>query len=81
MNYHVFFSVSIGAHLTCDGAKTLSETLDFGGNSTMQRIDLRDNNIKTTGLGAINDAMRSNKAITRIDLDDVPRCRFTVSND
>lgn len=66
-----------GAHLSDAGAKVLSDILQFGGNSTLQRIDLRDNNIQTHGLIALNDALKSNKTITRIDLDDVPR-RITV---
>lgn len=61
------------AHLTSDGVKILSEVFDFGGNSTMQRIDLRDNNLQVSGLTTLNEVLKSNKSITRIDLDDVPR--------
>lgn len=61
------------AHLSNDGIKTLSEILDFGGNVTLQRVDLRDNNLQVSGLGALNEVLKSNKSITRIDLDDVPR--------
>lgn len=68
-----------GAHLTSDGIKTLSEVFDFGGNSTMQRIDLRDNNLQVSGLTTLNEVLKSNKSITRIDLDDVPR-RHHVSH-
>lgn len=65
-------------HLSNDGIKTLSEILDFGGNVTLQRIDLRDNNLQVNGLTSLNEVLKSNKSITRIDLDDVPR-RISVS--
>lgn len=61
------------AHLTNDGVKTLSEILDFGGNVTLQRVDLRDNHLQVSGLSALNEVLKSNKSVTRIDLDDVPR--------
>lgn len=60
-------------HLSNDGVKTLSEILDFGGNVTLQRVDLRDNNLQVSGLTSLNEVLKSNKSITRIDLDDVPR--------
>lgn len=60
-------------HLTNEGVKTLSEILDFGGNITMQRVDLRDNNLQVTGLTSLNEILKSNKSIIRIDLDDTPR--------
>lgn len=60
-------------HLSNDGVKTLSEILDFGGNTTLQRVDLRDNNLQVSGLTSLNEVLKSNKSITRIDLDDVPR--------
>ncbi|XP_055618638.1 uncharacterized protein LOC129763517 isoform X2 [Toxorhynchites rutilus septentrionalis] len=62
-----------GAHLSDNGAKVMSEVIEFGGNSTLQRIDLRNNNILTNGLDHINEALKSNKVVTRIDLDEVPR--------
>lgn len=61
------------AHLTCAGIKTLAEILEFGGNATLQRIDVRDNHLQVAGLTAINDVLKSNKTVTRVDLDDVPR--------
>lgn len=61
------------AHLTCTGLRTLSECLEFGGNSTLQRIDVRDNHLQVAGLTALNDVLKSNKTVTRVDLDDVPR--------
>ncbi|XP_065089876.1 serine-rich adhesin for platelets [Ochlerotatus camptorhynchus] len=62
-----------GAHLSDNGAKVMAEVIEFGGNATLQRIDLRNNNILATGLDYLNEAMKSNKSVTRIDLDDVPR--------
>lgn len=61
------------AHLSDNGAKVMAEVIEFGGNSTLQRIDLRNNNLLTTGLDCLNEALKSNKTVTRIDLDDVPR--------
>lgn len=60
------------SHLTCDGLKTLSEILQFGGNLTLQRIDLRSNEISIFGLQALSEALNGNKAIIRIDLDEAP---------
>uniref|UniRef100_A0A182VLL5 Uncharacterized protein n=1 Tax=Anopheles merus TaxID=30066 RepID=A0A182VLL5_ANOME len=62
-----------GAHLSDKGVKTMAEIIEFGGNSSLQRIDLRHNNIQKAGLEALNEAMKSNKSVTRIDLDDTPR--------
>lgn len=61
------------AHFTCAGMKTLAEIIEFGGNSTLQRIDLRDNHLQVGGLTVLNDAIKTNKSLTRIDLDDIPR--------
>ncbi|XP_055323374.1 mucin-5AC [Sitodiplosis mosellana] len=68
-------------HLSNDGVKTLSEILDFGGNVTLQRVDLRDNNLQVSGLTSLNEVLKSNKSITRIDLDDVPRRAYEHSSD
>lgn len=59
--------------LTCEGLKTLGETLQFGGNSTLQRIDLRNNPLSVVGLIALSDALKTNKNITRVDLDETSR--------
>lgn len=59
--------------LNCDGLKILGETLQFGGNSTLQRIDLRNNELSTVGLSAISEALKSNRSIIRIDLDETPK--------
>lgn len=59
--------------LTCDGLKTLGEILQFGGNSTLQRIDLRNNELSIAGLTALSEALKSNKNIIRVDLDDTPK--------
>lgn len=60
-------------HLACDGVKVLSEVIQFGGNSTLQRIDLRNNEIALFGLNSLNDALKCNKTIIRVDLDDTPK--------
>lgn len=52
--------------------------IQFGGNSTLQRIDLRDNNVLLDGLETLTDALKSNKSLTQIDLDAIPR-RISVS--
>ncbi|XP_055587308.1 serine-rich adhesin for platelets [Uranotaenia lowii] len=62
-----------GTHLSDNGAKAMAEVIEFGGNSTLQRIDLRNNNVLATGLDYLNEALKSNRNVTRIDLDDVPR--------
>ncbi|XP_063706249.1 protein phosphatase 1 regulatory subunit 37 [Culicoides brevitarsis] len=67
-------------HLSCSGIKALSEVIEFGGNSILQRIDLRDNNLQCEGLESLNDALKSNRSITQIDLDDTPR-KFSESFD
>lgn len=61
------------------GIKVLADVIQFGGNSTLQRIDLRDNNVLLDGLEALNDALKSNKSVTQIDLDSIPR-RLSVSS-
>lgn len=66
------------AHLTNDGVKALSEILEFGGNTSLQRIDLRDNLLQVSGLTALNEALKTNKSITRIDLDESPRRNVSV---
>lgn len=59
--------------INCDGLKILGEVLQFGGNSTLQRIDLRNNELSIVGLSAISEALKSNKSIIRIDLDETPK--------
>lgn len=68
--------ISLGmqaTNITCDGLKVLAEVIDYGGNTTLQRIDLRNNNLSITGLSTLSEALNSNKTITRIDLDDAPK--------
>jgi hypothetical protein len=60
-------------NLTCNGLKMLAEVLQFGGNSTLQRIDLRNNCLEAEGLSALNEALKSNKSVIRLDLDDAPK--------
>lgn len=59
--------------MTCDGLKTLGDILQFGGNSTLQRIDLRNNELSVFGLSALSEALKSNKSIIRVDLDVSPK--------
>lgn len=56
--------------LTCDGLKTLGDIIQFGGNSTLQRVDLRNNELSVFGLSALSEALKSNKNIIRVDLDE-----------
>lgn len=65
------------SHLSSVGIKTLADVLSFGGNNKLERIDIRDNNIQVDGLMALCDALKSNKCITQIDIDDEPK-RFQV---
>lgn len=65
-------------HLNSEGIKILAEVLQFGGNNTLQRVDIRDNNVQVEGLAALADALKSNNSITRIDIDDIPK-RIPVS--
>lgn len=60
-------------HMTCDGLKFLSEALQFGGNSTLQRIDLRNNELSVVGLSSLSEALKSNKNIIRVDLEETPK--------
>ncbi len=60
------------SNLTSDGVKTIAEIIQFGGNATLQRIDLRNNEISLVALNALNEAMKCNKTIIRLDLDDTP---------
>lgn len=62
-----------GAHLSCTAVKSLADILEFGGNTSLQRIDVRDNNIQAPGLISLDESMKSNRSVTRIDLDDFPR--------
>lgn len=58
--------------LTCEGLKVLGDALQFGGNSTLQRIDLRNNELQREGLSALSEALKTNKSIIRVDLDETP---------
>ncbi|XP_059608094.1 protein phosphatase 1 regulatory subunit 37 [Phlebotomus argentipes] len=68
------------AHLTCIAAKTLSEVLTTGPNGVLQRVDLRDNNIQIPGITALNDALKVNKTLTRLDLDNTLK-RYDTGTD
>lgn len=66
------------AHLSAKGIETLASILTFGGNSKLQRIDIRDNKLEVESLNIIAEVLKSNKTITQIDINDEPK-RLTVS--
>lgn len=67
------------AHLSAKGIETLASILTFGGNSKLQRIDIRDNKLEVESLNIIAEVLKSNKTITQIDINDEPK-RLTVSS-
>ncbi|XP_030377351.1 mucin-5AC [Scaptodrosophila lebanonensis] len=68
------------AHLSAKGIETLASILTFGGNSKLQRIDIRDNKLEVESLNIIADVLKSNKTITQIDINDEPK-RLTIGSD
>ncbi|GBP08190.1 Protein phosphatase 1 regulatory subunit 37 [Eumeta japonica] len=66
------------AHLSAKGIETLSSILTFGGNSTLQRIDIRDNKLEVESLTKISEVLKSNTTVTQIDIDDEPK-RLSVA--
>lgn len=68
------------AHLSANGIETLASILTFGGNSTLQRLDIRDNKLEVESLTKIAEVLKSNTTITQIDIDDEPK-RLSVSMD
>lgn len=66
------------AHLSANGIETLASILTFGGNSTLQRLDIRDNKLEVESLTKIAEVLKSNTTITQIDIDDEPK-RLSVS--
>uniref|UniRef100_A0A1A9WM43 Uncharacterized protein n=1 Tax=Glossina brevipalpis TaxID=37001 RepID=A0A1A9WM43_9MUSC len=68
------------AHLSAKGIETLSSILTFGGNSTLQRIDIRDNKLEVESLTTIAEVLKSNTTITQIDIDDESK-RLSVGSD
>lgn len=66
------------AHLSANGIETLASILTFGGNSTLQRLDIRDNKLEVESLSKIAEVLKSNTTITQIDIDDEPK-RLSVS--
>ncbi|KAH8350712.1 hypothetical protein KR084_004730 [Drosophila pseudotakahashii] len=65
------------AHLSAKGIETLASILTFGGNSKLQRIDIRDNKIEVESLNIIAEVLKSNKTLTQIDINDEPK-RLTL---
>ncbi|XP_070065327.1 pneumococcal serine-rich repeat protein isoform X3 [Drosophila virilis] len=68
------------AHLSAKGIETLASILTFGGNSKLQRIDIRDNKLEVESLNIIAEVLKSNKTITQIDINDEPK-RLTIGSD
>ncbi|KAI8119367.1 Protein phosphatase 1 regulatory subunit 37 [Lucilia cuprina] len=68
------------AHLSAKGIETLSSILTFGGNSTLQRIDIRDNKLEVESLTKIAEVLKSNTTVTQIDIDDEPK-RLSVGSE
>ncbi|CAD6997106.1 unnamed protein product [Ceratitis capitata] len=68
------------AHLSANGIETLASILTFGGNSTLQRLDIRDNKLEVESLTKIAEVLKSNTTVTQIDIDDEPK-RLSVSKD
>ncbi|KAM7353513.1 uncharacterized protein ACRADG_005545 isoform 1-T5 [Cochliomyia hominivorax] len=68
------------AHLSAKGIETLSSVLTFGGNSTLQRIDIRDNKLEVESLTKIAEVLKSNTTVTQIDIDDEPK-RLSVGSE
>lgn len=55
------------------GLKCIAEIIDNDGNMSLQRIDLRNNEFTAPSLMALFDALRSNRSLIRIDIDDSPK--------
>ncbi|KRJ97467.1 uncharacterized protein LOC6527061 isoform X3 [Drosophila yakuba] len=68
------------AHLNAKGIETLASILTFGGNSKLQRIDIRDNKLEVESLNIIAEVLKSNKTLTQIDINDEPK-RLTIGSD
>ncbi|XP_054743883.1 serine-rich adhesin for platelets isoform X1 [Anastrepha obliqua] len=68
------------AHLSANGIETLASILTFGGNSTLQRLDIRDNKLEVESLTKIAEVLKSNTTITQIDIDDEPK-RLSVGSE
>ncbi|KAH8248839.1 hypothetical protein KR032_003547 [Drosophila birchii] len=65
------------AHLSARGVETLATILNFGGNSKLQRIDIRDNKLEVESLNIIAEVLKSNNTLTQIDINDEPK-RLTL---
>ncbi|XP_070139490.1 pneumococcal serine-rich repeat protein isoform X1 [Drosophila kikkawai] len=65
------------AHLSARGVETLATILTFGGNSKLQRIDIRDNKLEVESLNIIAEVLKSNNTLTQIDINDEPK-RLTL---
>ncbi|KAH8260805.1 hypothetical protein KR038_000678 [Drosophila bunnanda] len=65
------------AHLSARGVETLATILTFGGNTKLQRIDIRDNKLEVESLNIIAQVLKSNNTLTQIDINDEPK-RLTL---
>uniref|UniRef100_A0A1I8PU86 Uncharacterized protein n=1 Tax=Stomoxys calcitrans TaxID=35570 RepID=A0A1I8PU86_STOCA len=68
------------AQLSAKGIETLTSIMTFGGNSTLQRIDIRGNKVEVESLTKIAEVLKSNTTVTQIDIDDEPN-RMSVSSE
>ncbi|XP_028251873.1 protein phosphatase 1 regulatory subunit 37 [Parambassis ranga] len=58
------------ANITCEGAVALAEFL--AESHQIQRLDLRQNEVKVGGLMALSLALRINRSLVGLDVDDIP---------
>ncbi|XP_075151623.1 uncharacterized protein LOC142225680 isoform X2 [Haematobia irritans] len=68
------------AQLSAKGIETLTSIMTFGGNSTLQRIDIRGNKVEVESLTKIAEVLKSNTTVTQIDIDDEPK-RLSVGSE
>ncbi|XP_073824621.1 uncharacterized protein isoform X2 [Musca autumnalis] len=68
------------AELSGKGIETLTSIMTFGGNSTLQRIDIRGNKVEVESLSKIAEVLKSNTTVTQIDIDDEPK-RLSVGSE
>uniref|UniRef100_A0A1I8NDN1 Leucine Rich repeat protein n=1 Tax=Musca domestica TaxID=7370 RepID=A0A1I8NDN1_MUSDO len=68
------------AELSDKGIETLTSIMTFGGNCTLQRIDIRGNKVEVDSLTKIAEVLKSNTSVTQIDIDDEPK-RLSVGSE
>lgn len=57
--------------MTCVGLKCIAEAID-GNKTSLQRIDLRNNEFSVSSLHSLYEALKTNENLIKIDLDDSP---------